>query len=431
MQKQTKLSNVLFAVLFIVILVVTAIVFAVTTQINYTSYEQQAENELKTEVEELTIILNSGTSIEDASKFDISQARCTLVSSDGTVVFDSEVPISSLENHNNRQEIIDARSGSITSIHRYSETTGIDAIYAAKELENGSVIRLSEERLSYAAYLSPSATTLIIFFVVTILAAFLISRVLTRIIIKPLRSINLDKPQESKTYEEIEPLLEKFRDQNSFRREFTSNVSHEMKTPLQVIGGYAELIQEGIVPKKEIPKTARLIRKESEHMRALIDDVLTLSKLDEDAISGNDDIVLSATCKYVINRLEKAAKKKEITVLTSLDKDFTIHGSSSLADQMVYNLLDNAIKYSDKGSTVKISLHDSKLMVCDEGPGIPKDQRERIFERFYRVDESHSRETGGTGLGLAIVKHAVESFGGTIAVEDNPDGRGTAFVVTF
>lgn len=133
----------------------------------------------------------------------------------------------------------------------------------------------------------------------------------------------------------------------------------------------------------------------------------------------------------MIDRLKSKAEEKPVTVQTIFEDEVTLTGSAQLADEMVYNLIDNAIKYNEPGGDVKVALSKNRLIIADEGQGIPEEARERVFERFYRVDESRSRETGGTGLGLAIVKHAVESFGGTIAVEDNPEGRGTAFILTF
>ena len=207
-----------------------------------------------------------------------------------------------------------------------------------------------------------------------------------------------------------------------------------MKTPLQVISGYAELMENGLVPEEDIKKNSKLIRKEAESMRDLIDDVLTLSKLDENVQKKKEKIDLSQTVKNVVCRLEQKAQKNEVSLNVNTANDAMIEGDSSLADQMTYNLIDNAIKYNKRGGNVYVSTnaeHDhSILSVTDEGVGVPKDQRDRIFERFYRVDESRSRETGGTGLGLAIVKHAVEAFDGTIDVKDNKSSStGTTFTI--
>lgn len=428
-QKQIKLSNLLFVVFFALILVIAAAAFGVTTLINYNSYEKQAENELTAEVEKLTQLLNGGKDIEEIADSDLTNVRCTLIDSDGTVTFDSAVDPATLDSHLNRDEFKGAKAGNATTLVRYSETTGVDAIYAAKQLKNGSVVRLSEERLSFVAYLSPNAPVLIGFFVATLIISIIASQLLTKKIVAPLKNVDVNDPKDS--YVEMQPLLTKISEQTGLRREFTSNVSHEMKTPLQVIGGYAELMQNGMVPQDQIQNTARIIRKEAVNMRALIDDVLMLSKLDENAVSSHDTILLSDVCKRVIDRLKSKAEEKPVTVQTIFEDEVTLTGSAQLADEMVYNLIDNAIKYNEPGGDVKVALSKNRLIIADEGQGIPEEARERVFERFYRVDESRSRETGGTGLGLAIVKHAVESFGGTIAVEDNPEGRGTAFILTF
>ncbi len=308
----------------------------------------------------------------------------------------------------------------------------------------------TEDSASIETFLLMSTTQLVAFVLVILIVSLAVSSLLTQIILKPFSDIDLDHPLRNDTYVEIQPLLEKMQEQrhllkeqnkllentNAIRREFTSNVSHEMKTPLQVISGYAELMENGLVPDEDIKKNSKLIRKEAESMRDLIDDVLTLSKLDENVQAKRERINLSETVKSVVCRLEHKAQKNNVSLDVDLDDSVMIEGDSSLADQMTYNLIDNAIKYNKQGGKVDVctTLEDglAVLTVSDEGAGIPKDQRARIFERFYRVDESRSRETGGTGLGLAIVKHAVESFGGTIQVEDNKTSQsGTTFIITI
>ena len=293
-----------------------------------------------------------------------------------------------------------------------------------------------------------STTQLVAFVLVILLVSLVVSSILTQIILKPFSSIDLDHPLKNETYDEIQPLLEKMQEQrhllkeqnkllentNAIRREFTSNVSHEMKTPLQVISGYAELMENGLIPESDIKKNAKLIRKEAESMRDLIDDVLTLSKLDENAEAKKVPVDVSATVRNVAERLAHKAEKNEVTLIIHADEPAIVQGDPTRADQMVYNLVDNAIKYNKKCGSVTVSVENNCthaiLKVADEGIEIPIEQRERIFERFYRVDESRSRETGGTGLGLAIVKHAVESFNGKVSVNDNQHSEnGTEFKV--
>ena len=300
------------------------------------------------------------------------------------------------------------------------------------------------------SFLLMSTTQLVTFVLVILLVSLVASSILTQIILKPFSEIDLDDPLKNDAYVEIQPLLEKMQEQrhllkeqnkllentNAIRREFTSNVSHEMKTPLQVIGGYAELMENGLIPKSYIKKNAKLIRKEAESMRDLIDDVLTLSKLDENTEAKKVPVDISATARNVAERLAHKAEKNKVSLDVFADEAAIVQGDPTRADQMVYNLVDNAIKYNKKNGHVFVTVNNDgnhvHLTVADEGIGIPIDQRERIFERFYRVDESRSRETGGTGLGLAIVKHATESFNGTISVEPNSNSKsGTEFKVVI
>ena len=300
------------------------------------------------------------------------------------------------------------------------------------------------------SFLLMSTTQLVAFVLVILLVSLVASSILTQIILKPFSEIDLDDPLKNDAYVEIQPLLEKMQEQrhllkeqnkllentNAIRREFTSNVSHEMKTPLQVIGGYAELMENGLIPKSDIKKNAKLIRKEAESMRDLIDDVLTLSKLDENTEAKKVPVDIASTVKNVAERLAHKAKKNDVEIIVHANVPAVVLGDPTRADQMVYNLVDNAIKYNKEDGRVDVTVTNDGnhvfLEVADEGIGIPKDQRERIFERFYRVDGSRSRETGGTGLGLAIVKHAVESFDGTISVLDNKHSKsGTVFQVSL
>ena len=297
-------------------------------------------------------------------------------------------------------------------------------------------------------FILASSTQLAAFIFLILLLSLVISSILTEIITRPFKDIDIDNPLENEIYEEVEPLLIKVQEQkemlkqqnellsktDAIRREFTGNVSHEMKTPLQVISGYAELMENSLIPEKDISKNAKLIRKEAESMKNLIDDVLTLSKLDENASKKREAIDLAQTVNNVAKRLDHKAKKNNISVHVDSCEGAIVKGDPILADQLIYNLIDNAIKYNSNNGRVDVLIKkDSsyiQLEVSDLGPGIPDDQKERIFERFYRVDESRSRETGGTGLGLAIVKHSVESLNATITVEDNQKANlGTTFIV--
>lgn len=217
------------------------------------------------------------------------------------------------------------------------------------------------------------------------------------------------------------------------RKEFTANVSHELKTPLQTIMGSAELLQNHLVKQDDIPSFYEKIHQESSRMLTLIDDIIRLSQLDESSQVEENTLRINDFAKEAINSLKESAKKKNIQIQTNLNEAF-IKANSRLIYEIIYNLIDNAIRYSNNDSSIKVStytdIHHAYLKVKDNGIGIPLEDQSRIFERFYRVDKSHSRATGGTGLGLSIVKHAVKLSHGTIALESELN-KGSTFTVTF
>ena len=217
------------------------------------------------------------------------------------------------------------------------------------------------------------------------------------------------------------------------RKEFTANVSHELKTPLQTIMGSAELLQNHLVKQDDIPSFYEKIHQESSRMLTLIDDIIRLSQLDESSQVEENTLRINDSAKEAINSLKESAKKKNIQIQTNLNEAF-IKANSRLIYEIIYNLIDNAIRYSNTDSSIEVSpytdIHHAYLKVKDNGIGIPLEDQSRIFERFYRVDKSHSRATGGTGLGLSIVKHAVKLSHGTIALESELN-KGSTFTVTF
>lgn len=217
------------------------------------------------------------------------------------------------------------------------------------------------------------------------------------------------------------------------RKEFTANVSHELKTPLQTIMGSAELLQNHLVKQDDIDTFYEKIHKESARMLTLIDDVIRLSQLDESNSVDEADIYLNDCAKEAMHSLSDSAKSKNITIQATLE-DACAHANNRLLYEIVYNLLDNAIRYSPENTTIQIHTYTqnnlSYVCVKDQGIGIPLEDQSRIFERFYRVDKSHSRSTGGTGLGLSIVKHAVKKCGGSIQLESEVN-KGSTFTISF
>ena len=223
-------------------------------------------------------------------------------------------------------------------------------------------------------------------------------------------------------------------DAEKMRREFTANVSHELKTPLQTISGCAELLANGIVKAEDVPQFSRQIYSEAQRMITLVQDIISLSHLDEGATDmQSEDFDLYAVCTEVVSGLETQAKNVSVTLDIS-GESVTVHGIRRLASVVAQNLCDNAIKYNREGGSVRIRVFKENgfavLHVADTGIGIPKDDLERIFERFYRVDKSRSQTVGGTGLGLSIVKHAAKLNGAKISLESEI-GKGTAVTVKF
>ena len=288
-----------------------------------------------------------------------------------------------------------------------------------------------------------------------ILAALILSYVLaSRIakkIVKPINEIELDHPDQyygKEDYKEIEPLLRHIsaqqmqlkQDQQEIekaamiRQEFSANVSHELKTPLHAISGYAELLENGLVKEEDIKPFAAKIHNESLRMTRLIEDIIDLTKLD----NGGTEMKWE-TCDFfritenAVDSLEAAASEMNVSIITS-GENAPMTAIPQMLYSIAYNLCDNAIKYNHNGGSVSVSVtqneQDTVLTVKDTGIGIPEEDQKRVFERFYRVDKSRSREVGGTGLGLSIVKHAVMIHGGKITL-NSVVGEGTEFIVTI
>ena len=275
---------------------------------------------------------------------------------------------------------------------------------------------------------------------------------LSRLIVEPLDRIDLQNPDERNVYEELRPLVQRISGQNrqlqqkmdelkvehdrqdAMRREFTANVSHELKTPLTSISGYAELIQGGVVKPEDVPRFAGTIYNEAQRLIVLVNDIIRLSRLeDQDVVQEQQSIDLLALCRETCGYLEAAAQKRQVQLQVQ-GPALSIRAVYQIAEEIIYNLCDNAIKYNKPGGRVDITLsvRDKQpvVEVRDTGIGIPQQELARVFERFYRVDKSHSKELGGTGLGLSIVKHGAAFLGASLEL-DSREGEGTAIRVIF
>ncbi len=217
------------------------------------------------------------------------------------------------------------------------------------------------------------------------------------------------------------------------RREFSANVSHELKTPLTSIIASADLIENNLVKLKDMPRFIGHIKKEASRLLTLIEDIIRLSQLDEGLEMPMEAVDLSATAREAVRQLEDAADSRNVQIDLHAES-YILQGVPRLLHEIVYNLVENAIKYNAPGGTVTVSVRKTEnggeLKVSDTGIGIPPEHQDRVFGRFYRVDKSHSKESGGTGLGLSIVKHAAGYFKAGIALQSEV-GKGTTITVTF
>lgn len=387
------------------------------------------------------------TDVMRLTAFDSGDVRVTLVASDGTVIYDNQNSVASMPNHADRPEIAEALADGAGSAERDSETSGYVSIYRAVRLNNGNVLRLAVDRDSAAAAVRHDLLLVCAVVLVIIAVCWAVSRLVADRLVSPILAIDPASPDPTSTYVEVEPLVERIGEQveelkgaDLMRREFTSNVTHELKTPLSSISGAAELIRDGIARPEDVPEFAGRIYDEARHMTELVNDILTLSKLDESERSGDasllgaaESVDLLRVAKDVASRLVPTAEAAGVKLGVS-GQDQVVTGYPRLLDELVYNLCDNAIRYNHEGGwvDVSVSLEDDRplLVVADSGRGIEPAQQSKVFERFYRGEASRSRETGGTGLGLAIVKHAATLHGADLSLDSEP-GRGTTICVRF
>lgn len=485
--------------------------------------------------------------------------RITWIAADGAVLFDNRNNINRMENHADRQEFIDAKAHGVSDIERESETMTTRLMYVAEELSDGSVLRIATNDISVGGVAWMLAVPSVLLILCISLLAWFVARKLSRALVEPLNTLDLDHPLAGEAYDELVPLLSRIEQQhreiadqrvqlgqqrNEFqtvidnmreglvllnqsgrillinrsgrnlmkamaeeddlaageeiitsrnsvvdslldkaydgktssatiiinsrsyeihaspvesdegihgavlfyvdvtekveaeqlRREFSANVSHELKTPLHSISGCAELMLSGIVKEEDKPRFLKQIYDEAQHMVSLIENIIKISRLDEEADAlPVDKVDLYEIAQTVIEQLGNKAASRGI-VMDLSGTHVTIKGVKTLLYEMIYNLCDNAIKYNVDDGAISVSVKKTKdaavVKVKDTGVGISEDQQERIFERFYRIDKSHSRASGGTGLGLSIVKHAAIWHNATIKVKSKL-GKGTTFIVRF
>ena len=477
--------------------------------------------------------------------------RVTWIDTDGTVLFDTQVDQSAMENHADREEIREAFATGSGSAVRNSSTLTEQTYYEARRLTDGTVLRISTNQASAWALMMDLLWPIILIAVLAIGLSLILARRMAKNIVEPMNNLDLEHPLSNNTYEELSPLLRRINQQHlqidaqmrklqrktdefiqitshmqeglvvldketrirsinsaaikifgaeescvgssffqvnrsnslrqalndaldrghgsvmqelegriyrfdmssiqsdgnllgavilavdvtesqnaeQMRREFSANVSHELKTPLQGIIGSAELLESGMVKPEDTSRFVGHIRKEASRLVNLIEDIIRLSQLDEGVELPAEQVDMRQLAEDVKEILAPSAAEKQVSISVS-GAGFTVMGVRRMLHEVVYNLCDNAIKYNVSGGSVTIYAENNRLVVSDTGIGIPAEHKDRIFERFYRVDKSHSKASGGTGLGLSIVKHAVAYHNAEISLESTPR-KGTTITIRF
>ena len=512
------------------------------------------ENQLRDELSLASAAVEDGGT-DYLARLTADRYRLTWIAADGGVLYDTRTDAESLENHASRAEVSQALTTGTGESTRYSSTLMEKTMYYAQRLDDGTVLRISISRATVGMIAVGMIQPLLIVLIVALILSGLLARRLSRRIVDPLNSLDLEHPLDNDAYEELSPLLKRihrqhveiqtqlrelrektdeftqitgsmreglvlldehgsilsinaaaqalfgadaqcmgkdfltiersheisaaiqaavtdghsevraeragrvyqfdisritsdgkflgtvilafditeqeFAEQN--RREFTANVSHELKTPLQGIIGSAELIENGMVRPDDLPRFVGHIHAEAARLVTLIDDIIRLSQLDEGDAMPTEPVDLLAVSQEAAENLHDAAAARDVT-LSVTGRPVVMPGVRRLIYEIVYNLCDNAIKYNVDGGRVDIAVASgtdgSSITVADTGIGIAPEHQGRVFERFYRVDKSHSKASGGTGLGLSIVKHAVQYHHGRIELESTP-GAGTTIRVVF
>lgn len=370
-----------------------------------------------------------------------ANTRITWISAEGTVLYDSTEDEHTFENHKNRPEVKKAFAKGEGEDIRKSDTIGEEMCYYAEKMPDGTVLRVSRTMNSAMKSAFHILPFMIFLALVMIVTAWLLSKWQIERLIRPINTLDLEKPLEQEMYPELQPLLERIEQSNkekeavaAMRREFSANVSHELKTPLTSISGYAEIMKDGLVRQEDMQHFSEKIYQEASRLITLVEDIIKLSRLDEGRVElEKEEVDLYELSREIISRLAPQAAKNRVRLeLTGESVKYT--GIRQILDEMIYNITENAIKYNNPGGKVSVwagnTLQGKKVVVTDNGIGIPEDQIDRIFERFYRVDKSHSKERGGTGLGLSIVKHGVILHHGEVHVESKL-GEGTRMELVF
>ena len=407
---QKSMMFILIAILVPIYLIMSVVVYQRNLKI--------LEGEIKQEAAYIKRAVDLSGTEYLAQLDDVDQGtRVTLIASTGDVLYDSR------------------NDGSM------SDTVSKELYYYAVLLDDGNVLRVSKSMDSLMWTSLNILPVVIGIGIIGLVLAWFLAKWQTNRLMEPVIHLDLENPLDNVVYEEMTPLLEAMDKQNkekeavaNMRKEFSANVSHELKTPLTSISGYAEIMMNGLVRPEDIPRFSETIYKEARRLLTLIEDIIKISKLDDESVElEKEDVDLFELTREIVSRLSLTAAQRNIHMeLTG--ESVKIHGIRQILDEMIYNITENAVKYNKENGNVTIwvgnTLEGPKVRVSDTGIGIPKEHQDRIFERFYRVDKSHSKERGGTGLGLSIVKHGAILHGAKVQV-DSEYGKGTRMEIIF
>ena len=431
---QKSLFLILSAALLISYILISVIVYRQNLSILKTEVKQEAKYICT------AIDITGPEYLEQLDMVEVD-TRVTRIDTEGNVLYDSRRDESTLENHRERKEVKEAIASGEGEDVRMSDTVRKEMYYYALLLKDGTVLRTSKTMDTLVNTAFNMIPVMGVLAIVMLIAAYFLARWQTALLIKPINELDIEHPLENDIYEELTPLLKAMDKQNkekdavsNMRKEFSANVSHELKTPLTSISGYAEIMKNGMVRPEDIQKFSERIYKEARRLITLVEDIIKLSKLDEASVGlEKEDVELFSLCREIVSRLSPQANAKHVHIIVQ-GEPVVYHGIRQILDEMIYNICENAIKYNVDGGRVVVwignTLEGPKVCVADTGIGIPEEHLDRIFERFYRVDKSHSKETGGTGLGLSIVKHGALLHGAKVSVESKV-GEGTRIEIKF
>ena len=411
--------------------------------VNYEIFKGRVMDDLEAYGRMFAVEMNGEAETQSALHSLEEDIRVTLVHADGTVYYDNFADPNAMDNHADRPEIRQALENGSGSDIRNSSTVDQSAFYYAVRLKNGDVMRLAQEASNIWSVYFRSMPLIVLLAAGMACVSLYLAHLLTARLVQPIERMtaHLNNVSGVARYPELEPFMDMIEQQHeeilrsaNMRVEFTANVSHELKTPLTSISGYAELIESGMAQGEQAKTFAAEIHKSANRLLTLINDIIRLSQMDAPMPDLKfEPVDLAQIATNTFEQLEMSARKADVTL--QLDaKPAMVEADRQMMDELLYNLCDNAIRYNVHGGSVKLEVRPirDKVIVCvqDTGIGISPENQEHVFERFYRVDKSRSKATGGTGLGLAIVKHIAVKHNAQIELESEL-GRGTKISVIF